>query len=118
MISTLVQNTFRTRNAAQVQHWKTKSFSEHQALGEFYMRVISDLDSLVEAYQGVFDVAEVGELESQPPVKNIVKQMESDLLFIAENRAKITGKMPALDNLLQTLEEGYMTTIYKLRRFG
>jgi hypothetical protein len=117
LISALIQNTFRTRNAAQVQHWETKSFAEHQALGEFYERVISDLDAFVEAYQGVFDVIEIGEIAAQPPVKNIVKQMEGDLLFIAENRAKITGKMPALDNLLQTLEEGYMTTIYKLRRF-
>lgn len=52
MIEELISRIFKTRNQAHLSHWKTKSFSEHKALGSFYDDVIDKLDDLVEACQG------------------------------------------------------------------
>ena len=40
------------------------------------------------------------------------------MVWISENRAKVTGKLPALDNMLQELEGVYLKAIYKLRRLS
>lgn len=85
------------------------------ALGSFYDEVIDKIDSIVEAHQGVFDLVKVGELPAQPKVKDIVSMLEDDLVFVTENRQKLANKLPAIDNLLQDLEQTYMSTLYKLK---
>lgn len=115
MIEELIARVFATRNAAHLEHWRTKSFSRHMALGDFYEAIIGNIDSIVEAHQGVFDLVKVGELPAQPKVKDIVAHLEDDLLFVAENRQKLANKLPAIDNLLQDLEHSYMSALYKLK---
>lgn len=114
MIEKLITLVLASRNAAHLAHWRTKSFSEHMALNEFYDGVLDVLDKLVEAYQGAFDL--IGDVElDQPKVKDIIKHLEEDLVWISENRAKVTGKLQALDNILQELEGVYLKALYKLR---
>lgn len=114
MIEQLIALVFATRNAAHLAHWRTKSFSQHMALNEFYDDVLEVLDNMVEAHQGAFDV--IGKVElAQPAVKDILDRLEADMVWISENRTKITGKLPALDNMLQELEGVYLKAIYKLR---
>lgn len=114
MIEQLIALIFATRNAAHLAHWRTKSFSQHMALNEFYDDVLEVLDKLVEAHQGAFEL--IGKVElDQPVVKEILQRLEADMVWISENRPKITGKLPALDNILQELEGVYLKAIYKLR---
>lgn len=101
MIEQLIALVFATRNAAHLAHWRTKSFSQHMALNEFYDDVLEVLDNMVEL--------------AQPAVKDILDRLEADMVWISENRTKITGKLPALDNMLQELEGVYLKAIYKLR---
>jgi len=54
MIEELVTRVFSTRNAAHLAHWKTKSFAEHSALGDFYDALIDGVDEIIEDYQGAF----------------------------------------------------------------
>ncbi len=118
MIEELIARIFATRNAAHLEHWHTKSFSQHSALGDFYDGVLEALDTLVEAHQGLSGLVQVGELPAQPKVKAIVPHLESDMEWIAANRAKITEKMPALDNLLQDIEAHYLHALYKLNHLA
>lgn len=114
MIEELIARVFGTRNAAHLAHWKESSGYRHETLTAFYEDVLDALDKLVEAHQGAFDLVDGVELD-QPKVKDILKRLEDDMLWISENRAKVTGKLPALDNILQELEGVYLKAIYKLR---
>lgn len=118
MMEELISRVFATRNAAHLEHWRTKSFAQHEALGDLYDGLISTVDSLVEAYQGVFDLVSVGALDKQPKVQNMVAHLEEDLVWINKNRKSICGGLPAIDNILQELERVYMKALYKLKHLS
>jgi hypothetical protein len=110
MIEELIDKTFKLRDAAHIAHWKTKSYSEHKALGHFYEDVIEDLDKLIEAYQGVFGIVEKIEGEK----KDVASEIKDQILWINENRSNIAGNIPALENIVDELTALHMTTLYKL----
>lgn len=118
MIEDLVSKVFTTRNAAHLAHWKTKSFSQHNALGDFYEDSIDAVDTVVEAYQGAYDLINVGMLQGQPAQFDIIAQLQSDLEFIAKDRQNITKGSAAIDNKLQELEGVYLKTLYKLKNLA
>lgn len=118
MIEKLIDRVFATRNAAHLEHWRTKSFSKHEALGDLYDGVIAGIDSLVEAYQGVFDLVSVGSLDKQPRISDIIAHLEEDLVWIGKNRKTICNGLPAIDNILQELERVYMKALYKLKHLS
>ncbi len=110
----LIARALATRNAAHLAHWRACCLATHTALGEFYDALLDVLDKLVEAYQGAFDLIGDVKLE-QPKVKDIIAHLEADMLWIGKHRAKITGGLPALDNILQELEGVYLKALYKLK---
>lgn len=110
MIEKLIERVFRARNAAHIAHWKTKSYSEHKALGHYYEDVIEQLDGLIEAYQGTFGI--IGTVDGQE--KNAAKMIHDDIIWLNENRSKIAKSVPALENIVDELTGLHMTTLYKL----
>ena len=110
MIEKLISRVFTIRNQAHAQHWSTKSFSEHEALGDFYEDVISSIDKLVEAQQGLFGV--VKNIPNKP--EDIVNELRSDIIWLSENRDKVTSGVPALQNIYDELTAVYLKTLYKL----
>jgi hypothetical protein len=121
MIEQLISRVFATRNAAHLTHWRTKSYAQHVALNEFYDDALDALDTLVEGHQGAFDL--IGEVPSSTAkvdgaVKTIIKRLEEDLVWINDNRAKITEGLPSLDNMLQDMEGVYLKALYKLRNLS
>lgn len=116
MIEQLIARVFASRNAAHLAHWAETSGFRHQTLGGFYDGAIDKLDSIVEAHQSAFELVKVGALAKQPEVDDIVAHLEEDLVWINENRKKITNGLAAIDNLLQDLEGLYLSTLYKLKR--
>ena len=51
-IDEFVSNTMSFLNNIQVYHWQTQSYSEHEALGEYYETLTKLNDKLVESWQG------------------------------------------------------------------
>ena len=51
MIETLVGKTIVFLNNIQLAHWQTTSYSQHEALGEYYEKLNKLNDKLVETYQ-------------------------------------------------------------------
>ena len=45
MIEQLISRVFYARNLAHFEHWRTKSYSQHKALGSFYDDVIDAVDT-------------------------------------------------------------------------
>lgn len=110
MIEELIQRIFADRNAAHIQHWKTNSYAQHQALGTYYDEVVDILDKYVEAHQGTFGL--IGDVEGQE--KDVSQGIHDEILWLNENRTKITKGIPALENIIDELTGLHMSTLYKL----
>lgn len=117
MIEELVNKVFSARNASHLAHWATKSYAEHQALGAFYDDAIEAIDSIVEAYQGSFGLIEVAELSNNVG-EDIVKLLNSQAKWIEENREEISGGVRSIENLIDSLSDIYLRTIYKLENLS
>ena len=116
MIEQLVSRVFADRNHAHIAHWVARgpgSYARHVALGDFYDSVIDSVDSIVEAYQGAFDL--IGEITLTAAEGDILASLEVSADWIEMNRDKICKLNSAVGNLVDTLLENYYSTIYKLR---
>lgn len=114
MIEEFVARLFKTRNAAQLAHWNETSGFRHKVLGEFYDELISKVDALVEARAALFDMPQ------EHPDKFAGKAQTAlleDARWLAENRKAITNDVPALENMLDGINELYLSTINKLERY-
>ena len=116
MIEELIAKVFAAREAAHLEHWRTKSYAQHQALGEFYDTIIDQIDELVECYQGNFGL--IGDVNLVPAEGNVLSLPSKDVGWIAKNRTKIAGGVDALENIIDTLSATYLRTIYKLENLS
>lgn len=112
-IEELINRVFSMRDAAQLTHWTTKSYAEHQALGEFYDEIIDRLDTLVEAYQGYYGVIGTVGL-TQAEYQSFLDYVGDEAKAICEARSEIAKGSPAIENLVDGLAEVYFKTFYKL----
>ena len=114
MIEVLISRVFHSRNLAHWNHWRTKSYAQHKALGHFYDDVIEALDNIVEAYQGAFEL--VGTIPAPDKSDNdILKHLEAEAAWIEEHHEEICKGNRAVANLIDSLGDVYLSTIYKLR---
>ena len=118
MIEILIARVFTARNMSHLTHWKETSGYRHETLGDFYDDVISALDKVVEVYQCAFGLVKVPMLPQADLPKDIVKFLEADMKWIADNRTKIAQGVTAIENLIDGLSEVYMKTLYKLKNLS
>lgn len=126
MIEQLIPRVFAARDMAHKAHWKTGSYAQHMALGEFYDEVIPAIDAIVEAYQGMFGLVEPDDKAELP--KDMAKEMvagaamhtktseilRSEVEWIEANRQLISSGVDAIGNLVDSLTGIYLKAIYKL----
>ena len=110
MIEELVDKTFHIRDATHIAHQKTKSYSEHKALGHYYEDIIEKIDELIEAYQGTFGV--IGKVEEQD--EDVSKSINDMIIWLNKNREAIAKNIPAIENIVDELTALNMRTLYKL----
>jgi len=116
MIEELIARVFAIRDATHLEHWRTKSYAQHQALGEFYDSLIDEIDTLVECYQGNFGL--IGDVKLTHATGDIVGLLSKDVAWIAKNREKIAGGVDALENIVDGISALYLRTIYKLENLS
>lgn len=117
MIEELIAKIFMARNNTHIAHWKTKSYAEHVALGDFYESSVDLLDSLVECYQGNFGIIEdipKDELHQD----GCIKCLSDQVAWIAKNRSKIAKNVAALENIIDEITSLYLKTLYKLENLS
>lgn len=114
MIEQLISKLFVTRNVAHLAHWKTTSFSQHMALGDFYDSIVDLLDGIVESYQGSFGMIGDVALNASPKQIEILSHLKQELTWLENNREKIANGSTSIQNQVDSLMQAYQTTIYKL----
>lgn len=115
MIDELISRVMATRDMAHIEHWRTKSYPAHMALGQFYEAIPGLLDELVECYIGQF--GEIPPFQVQTKKGDITDRLEDDVDYMEAVRAEICQDNPSLENLLDTITACYQKTLYLLKRF-
>jgi DNA-binding ferritin-like protein len=114
MIEELISRVFYARNVAHFEHWTANgvgAYARHIALGEFYDGVIDNLDKLVEAYQGAFEL--IGTIPKTPTkASEMLLVLVEDADWIEKNHEKICKGNRAVANLIDGVTEVYLTTTY------
>lgn len=105
----LLDVVFTNADAAHRQHLASESFSEHEALGEFYAGARSAADTFAEAAMG---------MDVPPPIADgdIVGEIENGLIQLANMRDNTCGDSPILLNLFDELTAVYARALFKLKR--
>jgi len=118
MIGRLVGTMFLAREYAHRAHLRVTgpgSFAKHSALGEFYIAIIDNADSITEAYQGRHDIIDIPYL---PMVEeeDVVKALEKMLDDIEKIRYDAVDKKDSpIQNLIDEAVDTFLSALYKLR---
>lgn len=110
----LISRVFNTRNLLHFEHWRTKSFAAHGAVGELYDGIIDEIDNIVEVYQGKHGLLEGLSTTGSAMPDDIIDHVKTEAKWVEDNRSNIAGECPPIENLIDGLSAAYLKTIYKL----
>ena len=101
---------------AHLMHFKTRSYSQHKALRQYYDAIVDLADQLVESYQGKYGI-----IEQYPDVyhspKDTVKYFESLQRFVMDARQDLPQDSE-LQNIVDEIADLINSTTYKLKFLG
>lgn len=114
MIDDFISRTFAARDAAHREHFRTKSYAAHMALGAFYETLPGLVDEFVEVYQGQFGLA--GDFEVSVPLggPSMLELLRDDVDWMQATREDVCQEDTSLLNLMDGIVALYLRTIYKL----
>ena len=101
---------------AHLMHFKTRSFSEHMALGTYYDEIVDLVDGLVESYQGLYGIVEDYPNVYHSP-KDPLKYFESLQRFVTDARQDLPQDSE-LQNIIDEIADLINSTTYKLKFLG
>lgn len=101
---------------AHILHLKSKSFSEHMALSEFYQALPDLIDAVVEATQGRYGQLIDYPVQYYAPATTGLEELQQLKNYVDEERHK--GGVPQdseIQNLIDSISELIDSTLYKLQ---
>lgn len=114
-IEKFVSTLMLARDVAHREHWRTKSYAQHMALGDFYDSITDLTDSFVEKYQGRHGVVANIPIRNSAVASPIIPAIKGMLAEIEEYRYDCVAKADtALQNLIDEIVGEFLQVIYKL----
>ena len=101
---------FELRDAAHVEHLKTRSFAAHSALNGFYDDILGLADGFVESYQGKYGIVSIEIKQSKPD--NFLAFLEEFAKYVESSREVFKDEF--LKNQVDEIASLAYSTIYKL----
>ena len=101
---------FELRDAAHVEHLKTRSFAAHSALNTFYDELLDLADGFVESYQGKYGIIKIDIKSTQPD--NFLTFLEEFAKYVESSRDVFKDEW--LRNQVDEISSLTYSTIYKL----
>jgi hypothetical protein len=96
-----------------ILHLQTKSYSEHKALQSYYEKLPDAVDSIIEQWQGAYQMIIEYPLGYEAPKADALQEVTYIRDFIVANRA-VVGDYTSLQNEVDALLSIVETTMYKL----
>ena len=110
----IVAILFVSRDQAHREHLKTRSYSQHMALGEFYEQVVDFADSFAETAQGLYGVLNIP--YETPTTGQIASVLDGHVSSIEGLRKAFTKpEESCLLNIIDEISALYAKTLYKLQ---
>ena len=101
---------------AHILHLRSKSFSEHMALGEFYQALPDLVDAVVEATQGLTNQLIDYPVMYYAPESTGLEELEMLKDYVFETRHKEDiPQQTEIQNLIDEIASQIDSTLYKLR---
>jgi len=118
-IINFIQTNINFLNDIQSYHWQTESYSEHEALGEYYTKFNELNDRFVETWQGKHNKRIKFSAELRPGIKNyadveIIKQEVVEQSNKIANMTKDTAGQIDLESILEDMLEATSQLSYHL----
>lgn len=111
----LVTRCFAARTAAHLAHLRTRSYSAHMGLGEFYDAIATLADAFAEVYQGQYGLIQIWPEARVPPMGEDSVDFIGDLRdWCKKHRASCARGQTDLENLVDETTAQCSRTIYKL----
>ena len=101
---------FELRDAAHIEHLKTRSFAAHSALNTFYDELLELADGFVESYQGKYGIINIEIKPSKPD--NFLSYLEDFAKYVESSREVFKDEW--LKNQVDEISSLTFSTIYKL----
>ena len=101
---------FELRDAAHVEHLKTRSFAAHSALNTFYDELLDLADGFVESYQGKHGIVNIDIKYTKPD--NFLTYLEEFAKYVESSRDVFKDEF--LKNQVDEIASLAYSTIYKL----
>ena len=101
---------FELRDAAHVEHLKTRSFAAHKALNKFYDNLLDLTDGFVESYQGKHGIIKIDIKPSNP--ENFLAFLQEFANYVESSRDVFKDEF--LKNQVDEIASLAYSTIYKL----
>ena len=101
---------FELRDAAHVEHLKTRSFAAHSALNTFYDKLLKLTDRFVESYQGKHGIVDINIKPAYPT--NFLAFLEEFARYVENSRDVFKDEF--LKNQVDEIASLAYSTIYKL----
>ena len=120
-IEEFIQLNMNFLNDIQSYHWQTKSYSEHESLGEYYVKFNKLLDEFVETHQGKTGRRIKFSAELRPGILNYadvqilkaeVKKQSDRIIELSRNK-EVAGQID-LQSILEDMLLATSQLIYHL----
>jgi hypothetical protein len=115
-VAALIMQLFHARTNAHVMHLRTRSFSVHKALNEFYDDIVDLTDNLAESYQGRYGIQDYPELPFKPETDPVM-MVRGLRRYIDDNRAAMC-EHSELQNAIDEIVALLNSTLYKLENLS
>ena len=96
-----------------ILHLQTKSYSEHKALQKYYEELPDLVDSIIEEWQGAYQIIVEYPSTYQEPNSDALTEVMEVRDFLVKNRA-VVGDYSSIQNSVDNLMSLFDSTIYKL----
>ena len=123
-IDEFVSYTMSFLNNIQVYHWQTQSYSEHEALGEYYESLTLLNDKLVESWQGNQNTRlrfsegpySLENYFSKEETKNKIIDFKNQVTTMSGYVAELneSNNLDEIENILEEISETNSRTLYLL----
>lgn len=116
-----VSKLFESREMAHIYHLQIKgdgSYAAHKALDEYYSGILDLIDSLIEIYQGQYDIIENYDIIDTSNTNNIdkIEYFTNLAQFIKDTRyTAILKEDTHLQNIIDEIVALIYHTLYKLK---
>lgn len=115
-VMAFVMHLLHSATNAHIQHWTTRSFAAHEALGFFYEKMPVLLDEFVESFQGKYGLLHDFVEDYKLPADNPIDYLQSLSDEVATlRREKRFPQDSELQNEVDNIANLINKTLYKLR---